>query len=91
VLPKVNLNGDSLNPFAISATSVGRIFVSKFILTAAWLACVFMAEVLPDLGRLKQVGGEMIWRRFETARWWLSCSDDVSLANRHPLIIPDEP
>ncbi len=54
VLPKVNLSGDSLNPFAISSDERWTHLRFKIYPDGGVARLRIYGEVLPDLGRLKQ-------------------------------------
>jgi len=76
ILAKIKLNGDSLNPFAI--TSEQRWTPSalqNLSRRAAWRVCAFYGEVLPDWNRLNRIGGEIDLAAVENGGMVLSCSD----------------
>src|SRR5882672_8442584 len=87
VLPKVNLNGDSLNPFAISSHERWTHLRFKIYPDGGVARLRVYGEVLPDLGRLKQIGGEIDLAAAENGGLVLSCSD-MFFGNRHNLLMP---
>ena len=87
ILPNTNLNGDSLNPFAISGDSRWTHLRFKIYPDGGVARLRVYGEVLPDWNRLKQIGGEIDLAAVENGGIVLSCSD-MFFGHRHNLIMP---
>lgn len=87
ILPLANLNGDSLNPFAVS--NGGRWTHLRFrIYPDGGVARLRVhGEVVPDWNRVGSVGGEIDLAAVENGGLVLSCSD-MFFGHRHNLIMP---
>ncbi len=78
VLPKTNLNGDSLNPFDLRLKIYPDGGVARLRV---------YGEVVPDWNRLKKIGGEIDLAAIENGGLVVSCSD-MFFGHRHNLIMP---
>lgn len=87
ILPKANLNGDSLNPFAITGDERWTHLRFKIFPDGGVARLRVFGEVLPDWNRLKQIGGEIDLAAVENGGMVLSCSD-MFFGHRHNLIMP---
>jgi len=87
ILPKANLNGDSLNPFPITGESRWTHLRFKIYPDGGVARLRVYGEVVPDWNRLKQVGGEVDLAAVENGGVVLSCSD-MFFGHRHNLIMP---
>jgi len=87
VLLKANLNGDSLNPFAISSDSRWTHLRFKIYPDGGVARLRVYGEVVPDWNRLKRIGGEVDLAAVENGGLVLSCSD-MFFGHRHNLIMP---
>ena len=87
ILPKANLNGDSLNPFAITGDERWTHLRFKIFPDGGVARLRVYGEVLPDWNRLKQIGGEIDLAAVENGGMVLACSD-MFFGHRHNLIMP---
>lgn len=87
VLPKTNLNGDSLNPFEISSDARWTHLRFTIFPDGGVARLRVYGEVGPDWHRLKQTGGELDLAAVENGGMVLSCSD-MFFGHRHNLIMP---
>jgi len=87
VLPKVNLDGDSLNPFAIRSDQGWTHLRFKIYPDGGVARLRVYGEVTPAWSRLKQIGGETDLAAVENGGLVLSCSD-MFFGHRHNLIMP---
>src|ERR1700730_4718805 len=87
MLPKANLNGDSLNPFAITSDQRWTHLRFKIYPDGGVARLRVYGEVVPDLHRLKQIGGAIDLAAVENGGMVLSCSD-MFFGHRHNLIMP---
>ena len=87
ILPKANLNGDSLNSFAITGESRWTHLRFKIYPDGGVARLRVYGEVVPDWNRLKQIGGEIDLAAVENGGIVLSCSD-MFFGHRHNLIMP---
>jgi allantoicase len=87
ILPKANLNGDSLNPFAIAGDERWTHLRFKIYPDGGVARLRVYGEVVPDWNRLKQIGGEIDLAAVENGGMVLSCSD-MFFGHRHNLIMP---
>jgi allantoicase len=87
VLPKANLNGDSLNPFAILSEERWTHLRFNIYPDGGVARLRVHGEVEPDWDRLKQIGGEIDLAAVENGGLVLSCSD-MFFGHRHNLIMP---
>jgi allantoicase len=87
LLPKANLNGDSLNPFSISSDQRWTHLRFKIYPDGGVARLRVFGEVIPDWNRLKQIGGEIDLAAVENGGMVLSCSD-MFFGHRHNLIMP---
>src|SRR2546426_2953085 len=87
ILPISHLNGDSLNPFAITNGNRWTYLRFKIYPDGGVARLRVYGEVLPDWNRLKQLGGEIDLAAVENGGLVLSCSD-MFFGNRHNLIMP---
>jgi len=87
VLPISNLNGDSLNPFAIKSDQRWTHLRFKIYPDGGVARLRVYGEVVPDFERLKQIGGEIDLAAVENGGLVLSCSD-MFFGHRHNLIMP---
>jgi allantoicase len=87
VLPKANLNGDSLNPFAIPGDSRWTHLRFKIYPDGGVARLRVYGEVVADWDRLKRIGGEVDLAAVENGGLVLSCSD-MFFGHRHNLIMP---
>ncbi len=89
ILPKSNLNGDSLNPFAITSDQRWTHLRFKIFPDGGVARLRVYGEALPDWNRLKQIGGEIDLAAVENGGMVLSCSD-MFFGHRHNLIMPGQ-
>jgi len=87
ILPISHLNGDSLNPFAITNGNRWTYLRFKIYPDGGVARLRVYGEVLPDWNRLKQLGGEIDLAALENGGLVLSCSD-MFFGDRHNLIMP---
>jgi allantoicase len=87
ILPKVNLNGDSLNPFALTSESRWTHLRFKIFPDGGVARLRVYGEVVPDWNRLKGIGSEIDLAAVESGGMVLSCSD-MFFGHRHNLIMP---
>jgi allantoicase len=87
ILPQSNLNGDSLNPFAVSSEERWTHLRFKIYPDGGVARLRVYGEVAPDWNRLKQIGGEIDLAAVENGGLVLSCSD-MFFGHRHNLIMP---
>ena len=87
ILPKSNLNGDSLNPFAITSDQRWTHLRFKIYPDGGVARLRVFGEVVPDWNRLKKLGGEIDLAAVENGGLVLSCSD-MFFGHRHNLIMP---
>ena len=87
ILPISHLNGDSLNPFAITNGNRWTYLRFKIYPDGGVARLRVYGEVLPDWNRLKQLSGEIDLAAVENGGLVLSCSD-MFFGNRHNLIMP---
>ena len=87
ILPPANLNGDSLNPFAIAGEQRCTHLRFKIYPDGGVARLRVYGEVEPDWTRLKQIGGETDLAAVESGGLVLSCSD-MFFGHRHNLIMP---
>jgi allantoicase len=87
LLPTANLNGDSLNPFAITSEQRWTHLRFKIYPDGGVARLRVYGEVVPDWNRLKQIGGEIDLAAVENGALVLSCSD-MFFGHRHNLIMP---
>jgi len=87
VLPTANLNGDSLNPFAIQSEQRWTHLRFKIYPDGGVARLRVYGEVVPEWSRLRQIGGEIDLAAVENGGRVLSCSD-MFFGHRHNLIMP---
>jgi allantoicase len=87
LLPKTNLQGDSLNPFEISSDARWTHLRFTIFPDGGVARLRVYGEVVPDWNRLKQIGGELDLAAVENGGMVLSCSD-MFFGHRHNLIMP---
>jgi allantoicase len=87
ILPKANLNSDSLNPFAVTGDSRWTHLCFKIYPDGGVARLRVYGEVVPDWNSLKQIGGEIDLAAVENGGMVLSCSD-MFFGHRHNLIMP---
>ena len=87
ILPKTNLNGDSLNPFAITSDERWTHLRFKIFPDGGVARLRVYGEVVPDWSRLKLIAGEIDLAAVENGGMVLSCSD-MFFGHRHNLIMP---
>ena len=87
VLPTANLNGDSLNPFAITNEQRWTHLRFKIYPDGGVARLRVYGEVVPDWSRLRRIGGEVDLAAVENGGRVLSCSD-MFFGHRHNLIMP---
>src|SRR5438128_1884880 len=87
ILPKTNLNGDSLNQFAISSDRRWTHLRFKIYPDGGVARLRIHGEVAPDWNRMKKIGGEIDLAAVENGGFVLSCSD-MFFGHRHNLIMP---
>jgi len=87
VLPQANLNGDSLNPSAITSDERWTHLRFKIYPDGGVARLRVYGEVVPDWNRLKQIGGEIDLAAVENGGMVLACSD-MFFGHRHNLIMP---
>jgi allantoicase len=87
ILPQANLNGDSLNPFAIPSDRRWSHLRFKIYPDGGVARLRVYGEVVPDWHRLKRIGGEIDLAAVENGGLVLSCSD-MFFGHRHNLIMP---
>src|SRR5712692_4654502 len=88
VLLKTNLNGDSLNQFAITSEERWTHLRLKIYPDGGVARLRVHGEVGPDWNRLKKIGGEIDLAAVENGGLVLSCSD-MFFGHRHNLIMPE--
>jgi allantoicase len=81
------LNGDSLNPFAITSDRRWTHLRFKIFPDGGVARLRVYGEVTPDWNRLKQIGGEIDLAAVENGGVVLTCSD-MFFGHRHNLIMP---
>jgi allantoicase len=87
VLPISNLDGDSLNSFAILSNQRWTHLRFKIYPDGGVARLRVYGEVVPDFERLKQIGGEIDLAAVENGGLVLGCSD-MFFGHRHNLIMP---
>jgi len=87
ILPHTELNGDSLNPFAIDNNQRWTHLRFKIYPDGGVARLRVFGEVTPDWQRLKSIGGEIDLAAVENGGVVLSCSD-MFFGHRHNLIMP---
>ena len=87
ILPQANLNGDSLNSFAVSNNARSTHLRFRIYPDGGVARLRVYGEVVPDWNRLKRIGGEMDLAAVENGGMVLSCSD-MFFGHRHNLIMP---
>ena len=87
ILPQSNLNGDSLNPFAIDNKNRWTHLRFKIYPDGGVARLRVYGEVAPNWERLRQIGGEIDLAAVENGGVVLSCSD-MFFGHRHNLIMP---
>lgn len=87
ILPKMNLNGDSLNLSVITSDQRWTHLRFKIYPDGGVARLRVYGEVVPDWNRLKQIGGEIDLAAVENGGIVLSCSD-MFFGHRHNLIMP---
>lgn len=87
ILPQSNLQGDSLNPFAINNEDRWTHLRFKIYPDGGVARLRVYGEVVPDWNRLQQIGGEIDLAAVESGGIVLSCSD-MFFGHRHNLIMP---
>jgi allantoicase len=87
ILPRTNLNGDSLNPFEITSELRWTHLRFKIFPDGGVARLRVFGEVVPDWERLKRIGGEIDLAAVENGGMVLSCSD-MFFGHRHNLIMP---
>ena len=87
ILPRANLNGDSLNPFTLTDDSRWTHLRFKIYPDGGVARLRVYGEVAPDWERLKRIGGEIDLAAVENGGMVLSCSD-MFFGHRHNLIMP---
>src|SRR5436309_5140399 len=87
ILSPSHLNGDSLNPFAITNENRWTHLRFKIYPDGGVARLRVYGEVVPDWNRLKQLGGEIDLAAAENGGLVGSCSD-MFFGHRHNLIMP---
>ncbi|MFN2577878.1 MAG: allantoicase [Pyrinomonadaceae bacterium] len=87
ILPQSNLNGDSLNPFAIDNEQGWTHLRFKIFPDGGVARLRVYGEVKPDWDRLVKLGGPLDLAAVEHGGLVLSCSD-MFFGHRHNLIMP---
>lgn len=87
ILPQVTLEGDSVNPFAITSEQRWTHLRFKIYPDGGVARLRVYGEVVPDWNRLQRIGGEIDLAAVETGSRVLSCSD-MFFGHRHNLIMP---
>jgi allantoicase len=87
ILPRANLNGDSINPFAITSEERWTHLRFKIYPDGGVARLQVYGEVVPQWNRLKQIGGDIDLAAVENGGMVLSCSD-MFFGHRHNLIMP---
>ena len=87
ILPQSNLDGDSLNEFAINNDQRWTHLRLKIYPDGGVARLRVYGEVAPDWTRLKEIGGEIDLAAVENGGLVLSCSD-MFFGHRHNLIMP---
>src|SRR3989442_10281774 len=87
VLPKTTLNGDSLNPFAITSGERWTHLRLKIYPDGGVARLRVYGEVVPDWNRLKTIGGEIDLAAVENGGFVLFCSA-MFFCHRYKFIIP---
>ena len=87
MLPKTNLNGDSLNPFAVTSNERWTHLRLTIYPDGGVARLRVYGEVVPQWNRLRQIGGDLDLAAVENGGMVLSCSD-MFFGHRHNLIMP---
>jgi allantoicase len=87
ILPKVNLNGDSPNPFTIASEERWTHLRFKIYPDGGVARLRVYGEVVPDWNGLRTIGGEIDLAAVENGGIVLACSD-MFFGHRHNLIMP---
>ena len=87
ILPKTNLNGDSLNQFAITSDRRWTHLRFKIYPDGGVARLRVHGEAAPDWNRMKKIGGEIDLAAVENGGFVLSCSD-MFFGHRQNLIMP---
>jgi allantoicase len=87
ILPQSNLNGDSLNQFAVDSPHCWTHLRFKIFPDGGVARLRVHGEVAPDWNRLKKGGGEIDLAAVECGGLVLACSD-MFFGHRHNLIMP---
>ncbi len=87
ILPRMQLNGDSPNPFEIASQERWTHLRFKIYPDGGVARLRVYGEVVPDWERLQQIGGEIDLAAVENGGMVLSCSD-MFFGHRHNLIMP---
>jgi allantoicase len=87
ILLRANLNGDSLNPFAIQSDERWTHLRLNIYPDGGVARFRAYGEVVPQWNRLKQIGGGIDLAAVENGGMVLSCSD-MFFGHRHNLIMP---
>ncbi len=87
ILPKTNLNGDSLNQFAITSDRRWTHLRFKIYPDGGVARLRVHGEAAPDWNRMKKIGGEIDLAAVENGGLVLSCSD-MFFGHRQNLIMP---
>jgi allantoicase len=87
ILSPSHLNGDSLNPFAITNENRWTHLRFKIYPDGGVARLRVYGEVVPDWNRLKQLGGDIDLAAVENGGLVVSCSD-MFFGHRHNLIMP---
>jgi allantoicase len=87
ILPPSILNGDSLNPFMIGSDQRWTHLRFKIYPDGGVARVRVHGEVVPDLNRLRHIGGEIDLAAIENGGLVLTCSD-MFFGHRHNLIMP---
>src|SRR5258706_770235 len=87
ILPRMQLNGDSPNPFEIASQERWTHLRLKIYPDGGVARLRVYGEVVPDWKRLQQIGGEIDLAAVENGGMVLSCSD-MLFGHRHNLIMP---
>ena len=87
IMPRANLNGDSLNPFAITSEERWTHLRLNIYPDGGVARLRAYGEVVPQWNRLKQIGGGIDLAAVENGGMVLSCSD-MFFGHRHNLIMP---
>jgi allantoicase len=87
ILPKSNLNGDSLNPFSVDSAERWTHLRFKIYPDGGVARLRVFGEVVPHWNRLKRIGSEVDLAAVENGGIVISCSD-MFFGHRHNLIMP---